>query len=712
MRYLFLLRGSAGCGKSTFIKENNLEAYTISPDSIRTLLQTPVLNAEGKFEITMKNDSKVWKMVHEIMESKMERGETIIVDATHYRKALLTQYKHLIHDYRYRAFIIDFTDIPLEETLKRNAQRDEYKRVPESAIRKMYACFENDDETNNKFKIITREKFLSMLKEDMSIDFNKYKKIYIIGDVHGCLEPVKKFFETHDITDPENIYIFCGDYIDRGLQNKETIEFLLETATKYNVLTLEGNHEKWLKLYADNEEEKIRSKEFINNTLPEIQQISRKDLRRFYYKLIQMAFFKFRGKTIFISHGGIPIEPNIFVSTEQLIKGTGRYEDIDLLYENWLKNTKETILVHGHRNNELIPAKVNDRIYNICSDIEYGGNLRVLEIDGSDKNKEPVFNVIEIQNTLFKAKKEATSKTTEIQDETAPETSDEKFVLELNKSSLIRRKDCGNGITSYNFTRTAFYNQKWNALTTKARGLFVKNNKVVARSYDKFFNIGEMPQTEMKELAKMVFPVAAYKKENGFLSIISAAGVFSKTTNESPHVDIIKKVAKDKIAKIQKYAEENNCSLVFECISKEDPHIIRYCDEHLYLLDIIDNDFKFKKKTYEELKKVAEELHLEYKQLNKTFNSWDELKNFINNCHVTFEGFVLEDSNGFMVKLKSPYYKFWKKIKKIKDLIAASRLEKISYVSEEEVRVIKFMKHLSDLQNYNITQIQEMYYQK
>ena len=51
-------------------------------------------------------------------------------------------------------------------------------------------------------------------------------------------------------------------------------------------------------------------------------------------------------------------------------------------------------------------------------------------------------------------------------------------------------------------------------------------------------------------------------------------------------------------------------------------------------------------------------------------------------------------------------------MRKIKDLIAAGRLEKISYVSEEEVRVIKFMKHLSDLQNYNITQIQEMYYQR
>lgn len=716
MRYLFLLRGSAGCGKSTFIKENNLEAYTISPDEIRTLLQTPTLNQQGKFEITMKNDSKVWNMIREIMESKMERGETIIVDATHYRKALLTQYKKLIHDYRYRAFIVDFTDIPLQETLKRNAGRDEYKRVPEDVIRKMYACFEADDEPNSKFTIITREKFIEMLHADMSIDFDKYKKVYIIGDIHGCFEPVKEFFSTHDISNPENIYIFCGDYIDRGIQNKETVEFLLNAATKYNnVLLLEGNHEKWLKLYADNKEEQIRSKEFINNTLPEIQKISKKDLRRFYYKLIQMAYFRFHGKTIFVSHGGIPIKPNIFVSTEQLIKGTGRYEDIDILYDNWIKNTKDTILVHGHRNNELIPAEVNDRIYNLCSNIENGGNLRILEIDGSNVNKEPIFNTIEIKNTLYKVKQKDINNTipeANNNDETLPEDHNETFILELNRSSLIRRKDCGNGITGYNFTRTAFYNKKWNNLTTKARGLFVKDNKVVARSYDKFFNIGEMPETEMKELAKMAFPVTAYKKENGFLGIISAAGVFSKSTNDSPHVDMIKKVAEDKIAAIQEYAKEHNCSLVFECVCKEDPHIIRYYNEHLYLLDIIDNEFEFKKKPFQELQKVAEELKLEHKQLIKTLNNWTELKNFINNCNVIFEGFVLEDSNGFMVKLKSPYYKFWKQMRKIKELITAGKLETVSYTSENEVHVIKLMKHLPDLQNYNITQIQEMYYQR
>lgn len=35
MRTLLLFRGSPACGKSTFIKEHNLEQYTLSADNIR-----------------------------------------------------------------------------------------------------------------------------------------------------------------------------------------------------------------------------------------------------------------------------------------------------------------------------------------------------------------------------------------------------------------------------------------------------------------------------------------------------------------------------------------------------------------------------------------------------------------------------------------------------------------------------------------------------
>ena len=204
MRNLFLLRGAPGSGKSTFIKQLNLEPYTICADEVRTLYQGPVINEKGQKVITQKNDKKVWEIIIKILEERMRRGETLIVDATHYRKALLNNYKKLISKYRYRAYIIDFTDIPLEEALKRNAERAAYKRVPEEIIRKMYACFTNDDEANSKFKTITRNEFIEMINSEPCVDYDKYDRIFVIGDIHGCAEPLKNFLNQFDAENEKN----------------------------------------------------------------------------------------------------------------------------------------------------------------------------------------------------------------------------------------------------------------------------------------------------------------------------------------------------------------------------------------------------------------------------------------------------------------------------------------------------------------------------
>lgn len=39
MRTLLLFRGAPGCGKSTYIKEHDLEKYTLSADTIRLMCQ-------------------------------------------------------------------------------------------------------------------------------------------------------------------------------------------------------------------------------------------------------------------------------------------------------------------------------------------------------------------------------------------------------------------------------------------------------------------------------------------------------------------------------------------------------------------------------------------------------------------------------------------------------------------------------------------------
>lgn len=61
MRVLLLLRGSPGCGKSTWIEKNGLKNYTLSADDIRMMYSSPRLTIEGTYEINPDSDGAVWK---------------------------------------------------------------------------------------------------------------------------------------------------------------------------------------------------------------------------------------------------------------------------------------------------------------------------------------------------------------------------------------------------------------------------------------------------------------------------------------------------------------------------------------------------------------------------------------------------------------------------------------------------------------------------
>ena len=59
MRILLLLRGSAGCGKSTWIEKNGLKPYALSADDIRLLCQSPVMQVDGTKSISQDNECVV-----------------------------------------------------------------------------------------------------------------------------------------------------------------------------------------------------------------------------------------------------------------------------------------------------------------------------------------------------------------------------------------------------------------------------------------------------------------------------------------------------------------------------------------------------------------------------------------------------------------------------------------------------------------------------
>jgi len=73
-------------------------------------------------------------------------------------------------------------------------------------------------------------------------------RIYAVGDVHGRLDLLNELLSrtTADIAlrpTSKALYVFLGDYIDRGSSSRGTIDRLIEHGEKNESVFLRGNHE-------------------------------------------------------------------------------------------------------------------------------------------------------------------------------------------------------------------------------------------------------------------------------------------------------------------------------------------------------------------------------------------------------------------------------------------------------------------------------------
>lgn len=674
MRILLLLRGSAGCGKSTWVEKNGLKPYTLSADDIRLLCQSPVMQVDGTEGISQANDNVTWKTLFSLLEVRMQKGEFTVIDATNSKTSEMNRYKEMCDTYRYRIYCVDFTDIPIEEVKRRNVNREALKRVPEEAIDKMYSRF-TTQKIPTGIKVIKPDELDSIWMR--LIDLSEYERIHHIGDIHGCNTVLQKYLSDNGGIKEDEFYIFTGDYIDRGLENVDVVKFLISIKDKKNVLMLEGNHERWLWLYANGCIGKSKEFELITKPALEEAKIDKKDIRKLYRKFGQCAYYKYGDNIYLVTHAGLSTVPGnlSFVATDQMIRGVGGYNDFEKIAETFLKTTPNNVYqIHGHRNTKRLDTKVNDRVFNLEGRVEFSGELRCVQVD---KNG---IHTVEIQNEVFK--------TPEMQSEqTVTSSSVADMIIALRANRYIQEKKFGN-ISSFNFTEKAFCDKAWDEQTTKARGLYLDTwkGKVVARAYDKFFNINERPETKFDMLQyKLQFPVTAYVKENGFLGIVSYNEyeddllIASKSTLDSQFAQwfremLYEKISAENIREMRKYVKEHNVSFVFECVDmKNDPHIIEYPNSELFLLDIVQNDMNFSKYEYDAMVDIANQFGLTTKEKAFEIATWQEffdwyydiLKEDYEYDGRKIEGFVIEDSVGYMTKLKLTYYNFWKFMRSI-----------------------------------------------
>ena len=726
MRTLLLLRGTQASGKSTWVTENNLEPYTLSADKIRLNIANPVLNEDGSIEISQKYNKLTWELLYKYLEMRMENGDFTIIDATHSDIKLMNKYRDLANIYKYTIYYLEF-DTPLEECLKRNRERIGYKYVPEKVIEKTWEAIKNKEKLPNIFKKINS---IDEIINFYTADVNEYKKVIIIGDIHSCAEPLKEVLK--DFSE-ENLYVFVGDYFDRGIQAVETFKIMLDLLEKPNVVLIEGNHENNSIKKFINDEEKY-TKSFEETTLqPLLKEFEldyiKSSLKKIYKRLRQCFAFEFRGKKFLCTHGGLPLVPKLaLVSAREMIKGVGKYEtEIGEIYsENYKKGLcQDFIQVHGHRG-------INDGEYSYCLEgrVEFGGELKILTID-NDGNIEKYGIKNDVYNRGLKLPMSGVTEKVE-KFNTANE-----LINEMIGHKFITVKECDYNLISLNFNREAFNKKKWNDLTIKARGLFVDRDsgEVKIRSYNKFFNFGER-HVNLGYLHKYAtYPIRVFKKYNGFLGLASVIDgnivLASKSVTSGKYKDIFQSIwdkVEESVKELLKQTMiENNCTAVFEVVSPEyDPHIIKYDKEHLYLLDFIENkldidthniDLEFSENL---MKKVEfSSIILTKKELITKLENYNELYNFLDEKAKSleeFEGYVLCDNSGLMFKFKLPYYMLWKErrtwLERYRSALSKGKKIEIKDIEKDENRHFKkFLLKLGKdkLQGLSIIDVREMY---
>lgn len=695
MRKLVLLRGAQGSGKSTFIAKQGLEGYALSPDIIRILIAGVVMSAEGDITINQARDKKVWEEIERILDEKMSRGEFIIFDATFLRTRDFKLPIELAHKHRYELFCVDFSSIPIEFSLKQNKQRALYKQVPEDVVTRSYERLK-EGKIPDKITVFDHHEFASAsLVEKLDIvavDLNQYKKIHHIGDLQGCYDPIKEYFK-EGFKDDE-FYIFVGDFLDRGIQNGEVIRWIVDDViNRSNVVLIWGNHETHIHRYATSQT--TISREFEYNTLPQIEKVNftKNEANLLCSKLLDCFVYHYGKNQCLVTHAGIASVPKhlVLMPSWQFLRGTGTFEQpVDYSFSDNMKDTN-WIQVHGHRNASSLPIKVTDKSFNLEEQVEFGGHLRIMTL-----TKLGAIEEIRIRNNIHRKQGSG------IKDDSC---GNEEYKISISSLEKLKSHDFVNckkfgsypHITSYNFSSKAFTKGIWDQVSLAAKGLFIDENRnIVARSYNKFFNLDEREETRLNNLEKnLSFPINLYVKENGFLGIVG----FDPTTNElffasktTPELQfagwfkeiICQLIGPSRLEYLKRTVRDENLSLVFEVNDPlNDPHMIEYETRHVVLLEAIYRTENFKKLHFQELQKLAKSYNLPCKQKAISFKDFSSFKSWLDSVNrqgqdysfkgKQIEGFVIEDSKEFMFKIKLPYYSFWKSMRSLKERIVKVR---------------------------------------
>lgn len=679
MRTLLLMRGSPASGKTTFIRENGLENFTLSVDDFRhTVRPNHYLSASGEISqySGMQNDGFVWDILFNVLEQKMMSGQFVVVDATHSNIDLTTRYRDLLNKYKYTAYVYTMPT-SLEDCLannqKRFAQTGHF--INEQRIERTYALIHH----TSLPKLFKPIQSLSEIDNFYCFNANSYQDIKIIGNLSGCRTVLNEAL--NEIKD-DTLYIFTGNYLANGVEKTAVLHFLLEHYQKPNVILLESLFEQeWSNfIHGELDEESSLYRKTLVHLLKDFSYADlRLHLSLLYKKMRQCFVFEYGNQKYICTHAPLSGVPKLaYIPTQQMLSLGGKHRsDITAIYQNNFDKGLCQNMINIH-SDALDGANNTASSISLHSDAAQGGVLKVARLSQSS-----LMTISGWQNTVYLAKPAKLKTTTHIGNQTDCDVVNQMIA---NKK-WIETKTFNLGtleeprlMHSINFKEEVFRKGKWDDMTIKARGLFVDSltGQVLMRSYNKFFNYRERAELNPQALERnLAFPVKAWQKYNGFLGLISVVDgkplFASKKTILGRYADYVRFLFGQENPEFQQHllnlAQKYQCTFIFEAIHLEDPHIIEYDRHRLVLIDVVENrlnhcpfhiDPEFSAKVRKELfHSEIKPTFIEDKTLLATLPDMKTLMSFMNEKNET-EGYVFEDQKGFLFKFKTSFYKGWK----------------------------------------------------
>jgi len=226
-------------------------------------------------------------------------------------------------------------------------------------------------------------------------------------------------------------------------------------------------------------------------------------------------------------------------------------------------------------------------------------------------------------------------------------------------------------MVGYKYTTNTVYSEDWDNVSLHARGIVFDDitGKVLARPFDKFFNLGEMMDMETGELKDLAMDVKEhlgfdnlsgdYKhqkfrvmdKLDGSLGILFWTGTHWYVKTAGSFESDQAKWANAWFAKnIDQTHLDQSKTYLFEIIYDEDKHPIEYDFQGMVLLGIITTETGIEE-PLSEILRVADELHVRHADVIE-LNDFDEVVEYAKNLPKTKEGVVITFENGFKLKVK------------------------------------------------------------